>query len=119
MPDTAPEKPQQGRGGSGGPGLRDKKGQHVPMDVAAGDTVLFAKFGGTDVTLDGREYLILKEDDVLGVMPGKGAAGKAAPRTAAPTKAAHKASSRKPTPKKAAPKKAPAGRGGAGKGKRR
>lgn len=78
IPDTAKEKPQQGRVVSVGPGLRDKTGKMVPMEIAAGDTVLFTKYGGTDVTLDGKEYLILKEDDVLGVMPGKGPAKSAA-----------------------------------------
>ena len=75
IPDTAKEKPQQGRVVSVGPGVRDKAGKHVPMDVAVGDTVLFTKYGGTDVTLDGKEYLILKEDDILGVMPGSGSKG--------------------------------------------
>jgi chaperonin GroES len=95
IPDTAKEKPQQGRVISVGPGLRDKAGHHVPMDVAVGDTVLFTKYGGADVILDGRDYLILKEDDVLGVMPAgagrsgaaKGGAGKAAPPKASAPKA--------------------------------
>lgn len=72
IPDTAQEKPQQGKVVSVGPGLADKSGKVVPMDVAPGDTVLFTKYGGTEVTLEGRDYLILKEDDVLGVIPGKG-----------------------------------------------
>lgn len=76
IPDTAKEKPQQGRVVAAGPGLRDKAGKRIAMEVAAGDTVLFAKYGGTDVTLDGKDYLILKEDDVLAVMPGKGGAKK-------------------------------------------
>jgi len=71
IPDSAKEKPQQGKVISVGPGARDKEGKTVPMDVAAGDIILFAKFGGTDVTLEGLEYLILKEDDVLGVISGK------------------------------------------------
>jgi chaperonin GroES len=75
IPDSAKEKPQQGRVVSVGPGLRDKAGKHVPMEVAAGDTVLFTKYGGTDVTIEGKEYLILKEDDVLGVMPGAASKG--------------------------------------------
>jgi chaperonin GroES len=81
IPDTAKEKPQQGRVISVGPGLRDKAGKLVPMEIEAGDTVIFAKYGGTDVTLDGKDYLILKEDDVLGVISGK-AAPKAAPKSA-------------------------------------
>ena len=76
IPDSAKEKPQQGIVVSVGPGARDKQGKPVPMEVNAGDTVLFGKYGGTDVTLDGKEYLILKEDDVLAVMPKSG--GKAA-----------------------------------------
>ena len=75
IPDTAKEKPQQGRVVSVGPGVRDKAGKHVPKEVSAGDTVLFAKYGGADVTIDGHEYLILKEDDILGVISGH-AAGK-------------------------------------------
>jgi chaperonin GroES len=77
IPDSAKEKPQQGRVVSVGPGARNKQGKAVPMEVAVGDTVLFGKYGGTDVTLDGKEYLILKEDDVLAVMPSK-SGGKAA-----------------------------------------
>ena len=71
IPDTAKEKPQQGKVISVGPGARDKEGKVVPMEVSKGNTVLFAKFGGTDVTIDGKEYMILKEDDVLGVIEGK------------------------------------------------
>ena len=77
IPDTAKEKPQQGRVVSVGPGLRDKAGKHVAMDVAAGDTVLFTKYGGAEITLEGKEYLILKEDDVLGVISGVAAKSKA------------------------------------------
>ena len=68
IPDTAQEKPQSGRVIAAGPGLRDKKNKIVPLDVKKGDEVLFAKFGGTDVTLDGKEYLILKESDILAVV---------------------------------------------------
>jgi chaperonin GroES len=71
IPDTAKEKPQKGKVISVGPGNRDKEGKHVPLDVKNGDLILFTKYGGTDVTLDGTEYLILKEDDILGVI-GKG-----------------------------------------------
>jgi chaperonin GroES len=76
IPDSAKEKPQQGRVVSVGPGARDKAGKQVPMEIEVGDTVLFTKYGGADVTLDGKDYLILKEDDVLGVMSGKPAAKK-------------------------------------------
>lgn len=71
IPDTAKEKPQQGKVVSVGPGLADKTGKVVPMDIAPGDTVLFNKYGGTEVSLEGKDYLILKEDDVLGVISGK------------------------------------------------
>lgn len=70
IPDTAKEKPQQGRVIAVGPGVTDKAGKRVPLEIAAGDTVLFNKYGGTDVTLDGHDYLMLKEDDVLGVIAG-------------------------------------------------
>jgi chaperonin GroES len=86
IPDTAKEKPQQGRVVSVGPGARDKAGKTVPMEIAAGDTVLFTKYGGTEVTLEGKEYLILKEDDVLGVISGKAEAGKAAAGKTGPAK---------------------------------
>jgi len=68
IPDSAQEKPQKGRVVAVGPGSRDKKGEHVPMALAKGDLILFGKYGGTDVTLDGNEYLILTEDDILGVI---------------------------------------------------
>ena len=68
IPDTAKEKPQQGKVISVGPGMRDKDGNLVPMEVSAGDLVLFGKFGGTDVTLEGKEYMILKDEDILGVV---------------------------------------------------
>jgi chaperonin GroES len=77
IPDTAKEKPQQGRIVAVGPGARDKEGKRVPMELAAGDTVLFTKYGGADVILDGKDYLILKEDDVLGVLSGAKAGGAA------------------------------------------
>ena len=76
IPDTAKEKPQQGKVVSAGPGIRDKEGNLVPMDVKAGDLVLFGKYGGTDVTLEGREYLILKDEDILGVIGGAAKKGK-------------------------------------------
>ncbi len=68
IPDSAKEKPQEGKVVSVGPGSRDKEGEVVPMEISIGDLVLFAKYGGTDVTLEGKEYLMLKEDDVLGVI---------------------------------------------------
>ncbi|MDR1475625.1 MAG: co-chaperone GroES [Holosporales bacterium] len=68
IPDTAKEKPIQGKVLAVGDGARDEKGNVVPMDVKVSDTVLFAKWGGTEVKFDGQEYLILKESDVLGIV---------------------------------------------------
>ncbi|HUJ77120.1 MAG TPA: co-chaperone GroES [bacterium] len=68
IPDTAKEKPQEGKVIAVGPGARDKAGHLIPMEVKKGDRILFAKFGGSEVTLDGKEYLIMKEDDVMGVV---------------------------------------------------
>jgi chaperonin GroES len=71
IPDTAKEKPMQGEIIAVGPGARDKNGKLVPLDVKKGDHVLFAKWSGTEVKIDGEELLIMKESDVLGVMEGK------------------------------------------------
>jgi len=68
IPDTAKEKPQEGRIVAVGPGKRDKEGNRIPLDVKAGDRVLFAKWAGTEFKLDGREHMIMKEDDILGVI---------------------------------------------------
>jgi chaperonin GroES len=68
LPETAKEKPQQGKVLAVGPGRRDEAGKRIEMDVEEGDTVLFAKYAGTEVKLDGKKYLILKESDVLAVM---------------------------------------------------
>lgn len=70
LPDTASEKPQQGIVISAGPGARDDKGGRVEMDVKEGDTVLFAKYAGTEVKLDDKKLLILKESDVLAIVTG-------------------------------------------------
>lgn len=67
LPDTAKEKPQRGKVLATGPGARDEKGDRIPMDVAVGDEVLYAKYGGTEVKIDGNKYLILRESDVLAV----------------------------------------------------
>jgi len=67
IPDTAKEKPQQGKVIAVGPGRRED-GKVLPVDVKAGDTVLFAKYSGTEFKLDGEDHLILREDDVLGVV---------------------------------------------------
>jgi chaperonin GroES len=68
IPDTAAEKPQQGEVLAVGPGSRDETGKLVPLDVKAGDTVLFGKWSGTEVKIDGTDVLILKESDILGVI---------------------------------------------------
>ncbi len=71
IPDTAKEKPQQGEVIAAGPGARDEAGKIVPLDVKAGDRVLFGKWSGTEVKIDGQELLIMKESDILGVLEGK------------------------------------------------
>ena len=68
IPDTAKEKPQQGEVIAVGPGGRDEAGQLIPIDVKVGDRVLFGKWSGTEVKLDGVEYLIMKESDLMGVL---------------------------------------------------
>ena len=68
IPDTAKEKPQQGEVIAVGPGGRDEAGKLIPIDVKAGDRVLFGKWSGTEVKLDGVEYLIMKESDIMGVL---------------------------------------------------
>jgi len=68
IPDTAKEKPQEGEVVAVGPGARNDKGEQVALDVKAGDRVLFGKWGGTEVKLDGEDLLILKESDILGIV---------------------------------------------------
>jgi chaperonin GroES len=65
LPDTAKEKPQRGRVLAAGPGALNEKGDRVPLDVVEGDTIIFSKYGGTEVKLGAEEYLILRESDVL------------------------------------------------------
>jgi chaperonin GroES len=71
IPDTAKEKPMQGEIVAVGPGARDEQGKVVPLDVKAGDRVLFGKWSGTEVKIDGQDLLIMKESDILGVIEGK------------------------------------------------
>ena len=78
IPDTAKEKPQEGKVISVGPGARDESGKLVPLDVKAGDRVLFGKWSGTEVKLDGVEYLIMKESDIMGIVEGSSSSKKAA-----------------------------------------
>lgn len=68
LPETAKEKPQEGTIVAIGPGRRDDDGKRLPMDVAVGDVVLYAKYGGTEVKVDGKKVLILKESDVLAII---------------------------------------------------
>ena len=78
IPDTAQEKPQEGTIIAVGAGVRNEAGALVPLDVKAGDTVLFGKWSGTEVKIDGEELLIMKESDVMGIVEGKAAGRKAA-----------------------------------------
>ena len=71
IPDTAKEKPMQGEIVAVGPGARDEAGKLVPLEVAKGDRVLFGKWSGTEVKIDGKELLIMKESDILGVIEGQ------------------------------------------------
>jgi len=78
IPDTAKEKPMQGEILAVGPGARNEKGELNPLDVKAGDRVLFGKWSGTEVKIDGEELLIMKESDIMGIVEGGVAAKKAA-----------------------------------------
>ena len=78
IPDTAQEKPQTGEIVAVGPGGRDEAGKLIPIDVKAGDRVLFGKWSGTEVKIDGVEYLIMKESDIMGVLVEEAARKKAA-----------------------------------------
>ena len=78
IPDTAKEKPSQGEVVSVGPGGRDENGKLIPIDVKAGDRVLFGKWSGTEVKIDGQDYLIMKESDVMGIVEATAASRKAA-----------------------------------------
>lgn len=71
LPETAKEKPQQGKVLAVGPGERDEKGNRIPLDVKVGDRVLFAKYAGTEVKIDGKKLLILRESDILAVIDEK------------------------------------------------
>lgn len=68
LPETAAEKPQQGEVIAAGPGRRDDDGKRIPLDVAVGDIVLYAKYGGTEVKINDQKLLILKESDVLAIV---------------------------------------------------
>lgn len=68
LPETAKEKPQRGEVKAAGPGARDDEGKRIEMDVKVGDKVLFAKYAGTEIKLDGEKYLILRESDILAII---------------------------------------------------
>jgi chaperonin GroES len=70
LPETAKEKPQEGNVLAAGPGERDDKGARIPMEVKSGDKVLFAKYSGTEIKMDGKKLLILRESDLLAVVEG-------------------------------------------------
>src|SRR5579871_2463314 len=74
IPDTAKEKPQEGEVVAVGSGARDESGKLVPLDVKAGDRVLFGKWSGTEVKIDGEDLLIMKESDIMGIIEGQPAA---------------------------------------------
>jgi chaperonin GroES len=74
IPDTAKEKPMEGEIIAAGPGARDETGKLVPLDVKAGDRILFGKWSGTEVKLDGEDLLIMKESDIMGIVEGGSAA---------------------------------------------
>src|SRR4051812_7015861 len=78
IPDTAKEKPQEGEIIAVGPGARDEAGKLVPLDVKAGDRVLFGKWSGTEVKIDGEELIIMKESDIMGILDVVKAGKKAA-----------------------------------------
>ena len=78
IPDSAKEKPQQGTVIAAGNGKSNEDGVRVPLDVKTGDRILFGKYSGQEIRLDGQEYFIMKEDDVLAVLDGGGIIGKKA-----------------------------------------
>jgi chaperonin GroES len=78
IPDTAKEKPQEGEIVAAGPGARNEKGELLPLDVKAGDRILFGKWSGSEVKIDGEDLLIMKESDILGILDKAGTLKKAA-----------------------------------------
>ena len=78
IPDTAKEKPMEGEVVAVGPGARDEKGTLVPLDVKKGDRILFGKWSGTEIKIDGVDLLIMKESDIMGIIEGGSAAMKKA-----------------------------------------
>lgn len=68
IPDTAKEKPQEGKVVAAGPGKRDDRGKRVPLDLKKGDRVLFSKYAGTEIKIEGQEHIFMREDDILAVL---------------------------------------------------
>jgi chaperonin GroES len=68
IPDTAKEKPQEGKVVAVGPGKRDENGKRIPMEVKKGDRILFSKYAGTEIKIDGEEHIFMRENDILGVL---------------------------------------------------
>ena len=68
IPDTAKEKPQEGKVVAVGPGKRDDDGKRVPLEVKEGDRILFSKYAGTEIKIDGEEHIFMREDDILGIL---------------------------------------------------
>jgi chaperonin GroES len=79
IPDTAKEKPQEGEVIAVGPGARDESGKLIPVDLKAGDRILFGKWSGTEIKLDGEDLLIMKESDVMGIVESEAAKTRPAP----------------------------------------
>lgn len=78
IPDNAKEKPTKGKIIEVGNGSKDENGKSIPLDVKKGDTVLFAKWGGTEISFEGQDYLIMKESDILAILEGSASSAKAA-----------------------------------------
>ncbi len=76
LPETAKEKPQKGNVLAAGPGARDDEGKRIAMDVSVGDVVLFAKYAGTEIKMDGKKLLILKESDILAILEAESSKSK-------------------------------------------
>ena len=68
IPDTAKEKPQEGKIVAAGPGKLDDKGKRIPLEVKKGDRILFSKYAGTEIKIDGKEHLFMREEDILGIL---------------------------------------------------
>ena len=68
IPDTAKEKPQEGKVVAVGPGKRDEDGKRIPLEIKEGDRILFSKYAGTEIKIDGKEHIFMREDDILGIL---------------------------------------------------